>query len=92
MVAADANDGMEYPMLTLDGGGDPDYRGLLIHEIAHNWFYGMVGNNETYRASLDEGFTQYLTAWGMQKNDGDTILETLPTNLINTKRPSTLVS
>lgn len=73
MVAADARDGMEYPMLTLDGGSDPGYRGLLIHEIGHNWFYGMVGNNETYRAALDEGFTQFLTAWGMRKLEGDTM-------------------
>lgn len=74
MVAADAADGMEYPMLTLDGGGDPGYRGLLVHEIAHNWFYGQVGNNETYRAALDEGFTQFLTAWGLRKIDGDTLV------------------
>lgn len=78
MVAADANDGMEYPMLTLDGGSDPGYRGLLVHEIAHNWFYGMVGSNETYRASLDEGFTQFLTAWGMRRIDGDTIVQARP--------------
>lgn len=78
MVAADAADGMEYPMLTLDGGREPGYRGLLVHEIAHNWFYGMVGNNETYRASLDEGFTQFLTAWGLNKIDGDTLLEDMP--------------
>lgn len=71
MVAADANDGMEYPMITLDGGSDPGYRSLLVHEIAHNWFYGMVGSNETYRASLDEGFTQFLTSWGLRKIDGD---------------------
>lgn len=70
MVAADADDGMEYPMLTLDGGGDPDYRNLLVHEIGHNWFYGMIGNNETYRAALDEGFTQFLTAWGLNRIDG----------------------
>lgn len=76
MVAADANDGMEYPMITLDGGGDPDFRGLLVHEIGHNWFYGMVGNNETYRAALDEGFTQFLTAWGLRKIDGDTMIVT----------------
>jgi hypothetical protein len=76
MVAADANDGMEYPMITLDGGGDPDYRGLLVHEIAHNWFYGMIGNNETYRASLDEGFTQFATAVGLNKIDGPTMVET----------------
>jgi len=61
MIAADAKEGTEYPMLTLDDNSDPGFRSLLIHEISHNWFYGMVGNNETYRAYLDEGFTQYYT-------------------------------
>lgn len=74
MIVADARDGMEYPMLTLDGGRDPDYRGLLVHEVGHNWFYGMLGNNETYRAFLDEGFTQFLTAWGLERIDGDTLV------------------
>lgn len=85
MVAADANDGMEYPMLTLDGGGDPDYHGLLMHEIGHNWFYGMIGNNETYRAALDEGFTQFLTAWGLKKIDGDTVVRTPDANKFKEK-------
>lgn len=71
MIAADANDGMEYPMLTLDGGRDPGYRGLLVHEMGHNWFYGMVGSNETYRAAMDEGFTQYLTAMGLKALEGE---------------------
>ena len=71
MIVADARDGMEYPMLTLDGGADPGYRDLLAHEIGHNWFFGQIGNNETYRALLDEGFTQFLTAWAMIKIDGD---------------------
>ncbi|MBL4624254.1 MAG: M1 family metallopeptidase, partial [Flavobacteriales bacterium] len=78
MIVADAKDGMEYPMLTLDGGSDPGYRGLFIHEIGHNWFFGQVGNNETYRAALDEGFTQFLTAWGAEKIEGDTIVKNLP--------------
>lgn len=73
IVVADAADGMEYPMLTLDGGRDKNYRGLLVHEVGHNWFYGMVGSNEAYRAMMDEGFTQFLTAWGMEKIDGDTV-------------------
>jgi aminopeptidase N len=73
MVAADAADGMEYPMITLDGGKEPGYRGLFMHEIGHNWFYGMVGSNETYRAAMDEGFTQFATGWGLRKLDGDTM-------------------
>ena len=84
MVVADAQDGMEYPMLTLDGGSDPEYRGLLAHEIGHNWFFGMVGNNETYRAFMDEGFTQFLTCWALRKIDGDTIVtEQSSSNYVN---------
>ena len=70
MICADAQDGVEYPMLTLDGGYDPEHRDLLIHEMTHNWFFGMVGNNETYRAFLDEGFTQFYTADTYQFIDG----------------------
>lgn len=80
MIVADAKDGMEYPMLTLDGGSDPGYRDLLVHEVGHNWFYGQVGTNETYRAFLDEGFTQYLTSLGLEKIDGKTLVEDLDKN------------
>lgn len=67
IIVADAKDGMEYPMLTLDGGTYPQHQSLLAHEVGHMWFYGMLGNNETYRAFLDEGFTQFLTVWSMDK-------------------------
>jgi hypothetical protein len=80
IVAADAADGMEYPMITMDGGAEPGYRGLLVHEIGHNWFYGQVGSNETYRAAMDEGFTQFLTAWGLRRIDGDTVMGWRPHN------------
>ena len=92
MIVADARDGMEYPMLTLDGGRDPDYRGLLVHEVGHNWFYGMVGNNETYRAFLDEGFTQFLTSWGLERIDGDTLVSEAPATRYEARhRPPELV-
>ena len=78
IIVADARSGMEYPMITLDGGSDPGYRGLLAHEIGHMWFFGQVGNNETYRALLDEGFTQFLTAWALIKIDGDFLIENTP--------------
>lgn len=76
MLVTDARSGMEYPMLTMDGGSDPGYRGLLVHEIGHNWFFGMVNNNETYRPFMDEGFTQFLTAWGMEAIDGENVVQT----------------
>ncbi|MDQ3190357.1 MAG: M1 family metallopeptidase [Bacteroidota bacterium] len=78
MIVADARDGMEYPMLTLNGGFDPDHRGLLAHEIGHNWFYGMIGNNETYRAFMDEGFTQFLTSWSLRRIDGEEMVLSQP--------------
>ncbi len=74
MVVADARDGMEYPMLTLDSGEEPNYRILFMHEIGHNWFFGMVGNNETYRAMLDEGFTQFIETMGMSHIGEDTLV------------------
>ena len=80
IIVADARDGMEYPMITLDSGGDPGYRGLLAHEIGHQWFYAQVGSNETYRAALDEGFTQFLTAWALTKIDGDMLVREKPSS------------
>lgn len=70
MVAADARDGMEYPMITLNSGNWPGHQFVIAHEVGHNWFFGMLGNNETYRASMDEGFTQFLTAWSLKEVSG----------------------
>ncbi|MBA2408161.1 MAG: M1 family peptidase [Chitinophagales bacterium] len=76
IIVADARDGMEYPMLTLDGGFTPGYYDLLAHEVGHMWFFGQVGNNETYRAALDEGFTQFIESYALRHIIGDTIPET----------------
>ncbi len=67
IVVADARDGMEYNMITLCGGTYPGNTGLIAHEVGHMWYYGIVGSNETYRAYLDEGFTQFLTVWYLDK-------------------------
>lgn len=70
MVVADAQDGMEYPMLTLCGGLEPGNHATIAHEVGHNWFYGIIGSNETYRAFLDEGFTQFIETWALETLEG----------------------
>lgn len=33
---------------------------VTIHEFAHQYFYGLLANNEVYEAWLDEGFANYF--------------------------------
>ncbi len=43
---------------------------ILIHEIVHQWWYGVVASNEALEAWLDEGFTTYTTRKIMEKEYG----------------------
>jgi hypothetical protein len=49
--------GMEYPGFVLDLVST----NALAHELAHQWFYGIVGDDEYTTPWLDEGFTDYAT-------------------------------
>ncbi|TCO48788.1 putative Ig domain-containing protein [Actinocrispum wychmicini] len=49
--------GMEYPGFVLDVVSST----ALAHELAHQWFYGIVGDDEYSTPWLDEGFTDYAT-------------------------------
>ncbi len=54
--------GMEYPMTTFVRGNGKT-QGLVmlcVHEALHNWFYGMLGFNESKYHYMDEGFTTYI--------------------------------
>lgn len=55
--------GMEYPGIAfINTYTSPLYalnhfRAVIIHEMAHNWFYGLLASNQTEEEWLDEGFT-----------------------------------
>ncbi|MBC8081013.1 MAG: M1 family peptidase, partial [Gorillibacterium sp.] len=56
--------GMEYPTLITAWAATSAAPGLelervVVHEIGHQWWYGMVASNEFEEAWLDEGFTSY---------------------------------
>ena len=57
--------GMEYPNLVFVSDAIDDEEECLkviVHEIAHQWWYGVVGNNEIDEAWLDESLSEYSTA------------------------------
>lgn len=65
--------GMEYPNLVYISDqvtNDADYKNVIIHEIAHQWWYGVVGNNELSFAWIDEGLAEFSTALFYEFNEG----------------------
>jgi aminopeptidase N len=60
--------GMEYPGIvtagTINNSGPLESEILkwnVVHEIAHQWFYGIISNDPYHDAWLDEGFTAFAT-------------------------------
>jgi hypothetical protein len=56
-----AGGGMEYPMVTVISTVHNDYllENVIVHEIGHNWFYGILGNNERKHPWMDEGINSF---------------------------------
>ncbi len=56
--------GMEYPNLVFIANDLTDANSIIkviVHEIAHQWWYGVVGNNEITTAWFDESMAEYST-------------------------------
>ncbi|MEU2060752.1 M1 family metallopeptidase [Streptomyces sp. NPDC013455] len=58
--------GMEYPGFVLAVVSTT----ALTHEIAHQWWYGIVGDDEYTAPWLDESFTDYATDLALGKTGG----------------------
>lgn len=73
--------GMEYPNLVMIG--QPIYEMkedfpleyVIAHEIAHQWWYGIIGNNEIKESWLDEALTEYSTLMYFEEKYGGHIKE-----------------
>ncbi len=53
--------GIEYPGLIFIGVvGDRADDDVVIHEVAHQWFYALIGNDQLLVPWLDEGAASYL--------------------------------
>jgi aminopeptidase N len=62
-VVQGGDGGMEYAMSTLITGQRPlnSLVGVMVHELAHSWFHGVLATNESLYPWMDEGFTSYAT-------------------------------
>jgi hypothetical protein len=55
----DYGGGIEYPSMIFQATPS---RAVLVHEVAHQWFYGMVGNSQFRDPWLDESFASWAEA------------------------------
>ena len=67
-----ANDGyMEYPNIVEVPTDEDLLDSILVHEIAHQWFYYLVGNDPYENAWLDESLTEFSTSLFLSDYYGD---------------------
>ncbi len=62
--------GMEFPNLVFVSSSienEPELNNVIVHEIAHQWWYGVVGNNQQTCAWIDEGLAEFSTALFYEK-------------------------
>jgi hypothetical protein len=71
VVQADLNDGQEYDGLVFlatkfyneyDGSARSNLVAIGVHEIAHQWWFGLVGNDQAMEPWLDEAMAVYSEA------------------------------
>lgn len=61
--------GMEYPGIVTahsiynsGPSNSQQLKSMVVHEIAHQWFYGIISNDPYNNAWLDEGFAEFATS------------------------------
>jgi aminopeptidase N len=50
---------------------------LTVHEVAHQWWYNQVGNDQVLTPWLDEGLAEFTTQYYYRDRYGDSIADQL---------------
>ena len=68
-----AGGGMEYPTIALvnQSSNKLQLEVVIVHEVAHNWFYGIIGTNERNFPAMDEGLVSFYEMRYFQKKYPD---------------------
>lgn len=74
--------GMEFPSVSLIGSQvyslyQKDLENLVVHEIAHQWWYNQVGSDQVRNPWLDEGLAEYSMYEYYAGRDGEAIAQDL---------------
>ena len=79
---------MEYPNVTVIGtSGDAlGLETVIMHEVGHNWFYGILGTNERRYAWMDEGLNSYNELRYLETKYPESVF------LLGNREPNKLVS
>lgn len=80
--------GMEYPNLVMISQSlyemkeDLALEYVIAHEVAHQWWYGIIGNNEVAEPWLDEALTEHATLMYFEEKYGAHIEEEIYEKMI----------
>lgn len=77
--------GIEYPGLVVMSSdywysSTPWFERIMVHEVAHQWWYSMVGNNQPYFTWVDESLTDYCILYYMLATYGEEAYNNLVVN------------
>ena len=67
--------GTEFPMLVMNGSAS---RGLIVHEVTHQYLHGIFANNEWREGWMDEGFTSFMEDWFTEELTADSLAAAAP--------------
>lgn len=84
--ALSAGGGMEYPNITVisSAGDSLDLEMVIMHEVGHNWLYGILGSNERKNPWMDEGINSFYEFRYLQtKYPGSTMFTHHVDNIIH---------